>query len=145
MQQPADASGVCLQHPMKHQFPDVLSNFVFMSHLSLSLAGLSWRNLLAAHIPAAWVAMGATIVAGLVAVVLRHWSAPPALLLLTTAILTACAGLLFVRNWPREWLNADVRWALDLLVSMLPRRLRFLVIARGAPATADAQSSGGTR
>ena len=122
----------------------IAANFVLMNQLSLSLVGMTRRELLAAHVPAVLVGAVSTLTIGAAASGLRAFNAPAAITLGLALLLALAVVLGLMRNWPQAWLSADVRWALDLAETRVPARLAGLLAARRPPVRADLPQAGGT-
>jgi hypothetical protein len=104
---------------------------------------MTWRDLLAAHLPAFSVASVSTLMIAGTAVGLRAWHLPPPVILAFALLLSAAAVLAVIRSCPRAWLSADIRWALEIAETLVPRRLRFLLAPR-RPSVAAELPGGGT-
>jgi O-antigen/teichoic acid export membrane protein len=99
-------------------------NFLMMTQLSLRLSGMSWAELVEAHLPGVRVTLASTLLVWGSAVALRAWTLPAALIL-AGSLGTAVLGTLAVVRWqPRRFLGGDALFMLEKLQAFLPARLR---------------------
>jgi len=101
-------------------------NFLLMAHLSLSLAGVTWRTLWDAHRPALAVTALFGAEAWGLATFLRLWNVPAPLVLLGCLLAGLGTAGLLLRCAPRFTLGADGVWMLRTLSSYLPGRINPL-------------------
>lgn len=102
----------------------LLTNYLLMAQMSLSLVGRSWGTFFAAQRRA--VLLSAAISTPVLAVVAttRAVDGPP-LLILSAALLTAVSTLfLIVKYASRSILGAEGEWMLELLLSYVPEKIK---------------------
>ena len=106
-------------------------NFVLMTQLSLTLIGISWREIEAAHRPA--LALAATLCPATWALVawLRVQDLSPLTLLVAVALFAAALAGALCWSLPRIFLGPDARSALHTLLTVASERLRRPVLALG--------------
>jgi O-antigen/teichoic acid export membrane protein len=108
-------------------------HFLLMAQLSLRITGLSSRDFVRAHLPAAGsaVLLGAGLWA--IAYSTRAAGTPAAVTLVICGGLFLMAWLAVLRLWPGLFLDEDVVWVLRAFVSALPIGVqRLFRVARGA-------------
>ncbi len=102
--------------------------FLLMAQLSVHLTSITWRDYLAAHLPAAFLTLVIGVETWAVATALRGAAAPPALLLLVAVSVALVTFAVIVRLSPRLALGEDGLWALCRIAERVPAR--FMLVAR---------------
>lgn len=90
-------------------------NFLLMAQLSVTVAHMRWSEFWRAHVPAVATTAATVPVVWLVATLLRHWSAPAAVVLAGAGLLAmiTAGGLLFF--YAPRFLGPDGMWMVDAL------------------------------
>jgi O-antigen/teichoic acid export membrane protein len=102
--------------------------FLLMAQLSVHLTSITWRDYLAAHLPAAFLTLVVGAETWAVAAALRGAAAPPALILLVAVSVALATFAVIVSLSPRLALGEDGLWALCRIAERVPAR--FMLVAR---------------
>ena len=102
--------------------------FLLMAQLSVRLTSITWRDYLAAHLPAAFLTLVIGVETWTVATALRSAGALPAVVLLASVSVALVTFAVLVRLSPRLALGEDGLWALCRIAERVPAR--FMLVAR---------------
>lgn len=120
----------------------VAVNFFLMADLSLRVTGMTWRDFLEAHLPAAALS---AVLAPLVAITVaasRSWNLPPVAVALAAFTVFAAGAAAGIRMLPAAFLGRDGLWMLSTLRAFAASRIRpARTVASGTSVTRAARES----
>jgi PST family polysaccharide transporter len=93
----------------------ILTNFLFMAHLGLSDTRMSWVELGRAYVPALLIAVVSGPLVWGTALVLRHWTVAPLLVLIAGGLVMLGVVSLLMLRAPAAFLGADGVWIVGTL------------------------------
>ena len=95
-------------------------NFALVMQLGLTLTGLTWRDLLQAHVPAVASSLVVGVQVWVGASVLRSWDVPAFLILLPVSLASFAMLLALARVAPKLLLGVHGLWLFEKVVEQLP-------------------------
>lgn len=95
-------------------------NFLLMAQLSLDTAGITWSGFALAHLPAALLTAAIVPPAWVATWLTRHARLPALFVILSATLVAGIIGGTLVWRAPTRFLGADALWMLDKLRGMLP-------------------------
>jgi O-antigen/teichoic acid export membrane protein len=102
--------------------------FILMAQLSVRLTAITWRNYIAAHLPAASLTLLIGVEVWGVAATLRNFGAAPFVILAAAVGVAGATFVALLRLSPKLALGEDGLWALCRIVERVPAR--FMLVAR---------------
>ena len=112
----------------------IITNFLFMAHLSLSDTRTTWGELWRAHVPALLIALVAGPLVWGTATALRHWTLPPLVVLIAGGLVMLGVALLLALVAPATFLGADGQWMVGTLRDFMRKVIRPAAQPAGSPA-----------
>lgn len=102
----------------------LITNFLLMAHLSLSVSGMTWGSFFLAHAAPLRLAATSSVVAWGVVTLLREWDLPTAARLVGAGSASLTCVALLILCVPRLFLGPDGLWMMGVLHGYLPERFR---------------------
>ena len=104
----------------------IVVHFLMVTQLSLRCSSLSWRDFLAAHVPALILTVVIGLVTWISSDMLRVLDAPDLLVLVGSVGTSACAVALLVRLHPKTILGQDGIWFVKRIRELMPAWVPYL-------------------
>jgi PST family polysaccharide transporter len=112
----------------------IITNFLFMAHLSLSDTRMSWVELWRAYVPALLIAVVSGPLIWGTATALRHWTLPPLLVVIAGGLVMLAVASLLMFMAPAAFLGADGQWIIGTLRDFMRKVNRPAAQPAGGPA-----------